>query len=181
MKITTICLFIVLACSCCDTTDETHPESTEESMARHDEIRKILRSYWIHEYETGDFYWWSAEERKKNLSELHKMKKDYRYELTDPNINLTIPGPGWAIKGPLTIEQIEQESLEKIREYPDVPQVPFGYQNDTWNKLKNQYENGDEFYFFGSDPVSWAYLRGELGYVLIRDNEVAGRIVTNIS
>ncbi len=181
MKITIICLVIVLACSCCDTEDETHPGSNEEAMTRHDEIRRIMRSHWIHEYETGDFSWESAELRKKELSELNKMKEDYHYELSDPNINLTIPGPGWAIRGPLTIAQIEKESLEKIREYSDVPQVPFGYENDKWNKLKSQYKKGDEFYFFGSDPVSWAYLRGELGYVLIRDNEVVGRIVTNIS
>ncbi len=182
MKLTAICLVIVLACSCCDTKDETHPGSNEEAMTRHDEIRKIMRDDWIHKFETvDDTYWSSAEEHKKVLIELRKMKKDYYYKLSDPNINLTIPGPGWSIKGPLTIEQIEQESLEKIREYPDVPQVPFGYENDKWNKLKSQYKEGDEFYFFGSDPISWAYLRGRAGYVLIRDNEVIGSIVTLIS
>jgi len=179
MKLSTICFIFAITCSCCR--DDTLQGSAEETMTRHDEIRKIMRNHWIHLYETEDFYWWSAEERKKNLSELRKMKKDYHYELSDPNINLTIPGPGWAIRGPLTITQVEHESLEKIRESPDVPQVPFGYQNNYWNKLKSQYKEGDEFYFFGSDPVSWAYFRGRLGYVLIRDNEFVDRIVTNIS
>ena len=181
MKLTTICFIVAITCSCCHITDDTRQGSTKETMTRHDEIRKIMRNHWIHLYETEDFYFWSAEERKKNFSELRKMKKDYHYELSDPNLNLTIPGPGWAIRGPLTIAQVEQKSLEKIRESPDVPQVPFGYQNDNWNKLKSQHKDGDEFYFFGSDPVSWAYLRGELGYVLIRDNEIVGWIVTNIS
>jgi len=176
MKITTTCLGIMLACSCCHTTDDTHPGSAEEAMTRHDEIRKIMRNHWIHQYETGDFYWWSAEVRKKNLSELRKMKKDYYYELSDPNINLTIPGPGWAIRGPLTIGQIEQESLEKIREFSDVPQVPFGYQNDKWNKLKSQYKDMDEFYFFALDPLSSPNYFGTSGYVLIRDNQIVGLI-----
>jgi hypothetical protein len=140
-----------------------------------------MRNHWIHEYETGDFYWWSAAERKEELSELSKMKSDYYYELSDPNINLTIPGPGWVIRGPLTIAHVEQESLEKVRKFPDVPQLPFGYQNDKWNKLKSQYKEGDELCFFGSDTVSWAYLRGTSGYVLIRHNEIVDLIVTTIS
>jgi hypothetical protein len=132
-----------------------------------------MRSNWIHNYETGDFYWWSAEERKRNLRELRKMKKDYYYELSDPNIALYVPGPGWAIRGPLTIAQVEQESLQQIRLAPDVPQVPFGYDNDKWNELKSQYKDGDEFYFFGLDPRP-PYFYGTSGYVLIRGNQVLG-------
>ena len=174
MKITAICLFIVLACSCRDTTDETHPGSTEESMARHDEIRKIMRDDWIHVFETvDDTYWSSAEEQRKVLSELRKMKKDYYYKPSDPNIP-DIPGPVWAIEGPFTIEQIEQKALERIRESPDVPQVPFGYGNDKWNELKSQYKDGDEFYLYSLDPHDSPSYYGTVGYVLIRDNQIVG-------
>ncbi len=147
-------------------------------MTRHDEIRKIMRSYWIHEFETvDDTYWSSAAERRKILSELRKMKKDYYYESSDPNVP-SIPGPGWgwAIRGPLTIAQVERESFEthQIRKFPDVPQVPFGYENDKWNKLKSQYKDGDEFYFFSLDPRSSPSYYGTSGYVLIRDNQIVG-------
>jgi len=179
MKTSTICFTIVLTCSCCHITDDTHPGSTQDAMTRHDEIRKIMRDHWIHEFETeGLNVLWFGAERKKVIRELRKMKKDYYYELSDPNISLSVPGPGWAIRGPLTIAQIEQKALEEIRESPDVPQVPFGYENDNWNKLKSQYKDGDEFYFFASDDFSWRYTYGEAGYVLIRDNQIVGLKVT---
>ena len=135
MKIIIVCLIGILMCSSCQDTDNYDAGDSDDKMTRHDEIRRIMRSHWIHEYETGDFSWESAELRKKELSELNKMKEDYHYELSDPNINLTIPGQGWAIRGPLTIAQIEKESLEKIREYYYVTKVPLGYKNDKRNKL----------------------------------------------
>jgi hypothetical protein len=102
------------------------------------------------------------------------MKKDYYYESSDPNVPI-VPGTGWAIRGPLTIGQVEQETLEEIRKYPDVPQVPFGYKNDKWNKLKSKYKDGDEFYFFSLRSTPNHY--GTAGYVLIRDNQIVGMIV----
>lgn len=176
MKVTTICFIVAITCSCCK--DNTHQGSTEKAMTRHDEIRKIMRSYWIHDFESeDDTYWSSAEERRKVLSELRKMKKDYYYKPSDPNIP-DIPGPVWAIRGPLTIEQIEQEGLERIRtsSRSDVPQVPFGYENDKWNELKSQYKDGDEFYFFALDPRNSPSYYGTSGYVLIRDNQIVGMI-----
>ena len=172
MKVTTICFIVAIACSCRQ--DDTHQGSTEKAMTRHDEIRKIMRDDWIHEFETvDDTYWSSAEVHRKVLSELRKMKKDYYYKSSDPNIP-DIPGPAWAISGPLTIEQIEQKSLERIREYPDVPQVPFGYENDKWNELKSQYKDGDEFYLYSLDPRDSPSYYGTAGYVLIRDNQIVG-------
>ena len=177
MKLITMCFIVAITCSCRQ--KDTHQGSTEKAMTRHDEIRKIMRSYWIHKYETeGLNVLWSAAEHKKILGELSKMKKDYYYELSDPNIHLLIPGPGWIIRGPLTIAQVEQESLEEIRKYPDVPQVPFGYENDKWKKLKSQYRDGDEFYFFAANVQSWVFPHGMAGYVLIRGNEILGLKVT---
>lgn len=172
MKLITICFIVAITCSCRQ--DDTTQKSTEEATARHDEIRKIMRNHWIHLYETEDFSWMPTEERNKDLHELSKMKDNYHYELIDPNINLTIPSPEWAIRGPLTMAQVEEESLEIIMESPKAPQVPFGYRNDNWNKLKSQYKDGDEFYFYASDPASSKYFYVESGYVLIRDNQVIG-------
>ena len=176
MKITAVCLLVLLTCSCCHTTGDIHPQSAEEAMTRHDEIRKAMRSYWIHDFETeGLNVLWSGAERRKVIRELRKMKKDYWYEVSDPNIALSVPGPGWGIRGPLTIAQIEQESLQRIRlsPNPDVPQVPFGYDNDQWNTLKSQYKDGDELYFFGLYPHP-PYFFGMSGYVLIRGNQIVG-------
>ena len=92
-----------------------------------------------------------------------------------------MPGPSWEIRGPLTIEQIEQKSLEEMRQYSDALQVPFGYSNDKWIKLRSQYIDGDEFYYYKSDSLSWQYFRGEAGYVLIRNNKVVSMIVTVIN
>ena len=171
MKIATICFIIMLASSCCYITDDAHPVNSKNIMTSHDEIRKIMRDYWIHDYETNGLDMLSSTER----NELRKMKEDYYYEPSDPNIVLDIPGPGWVIRGPLTITQIEQKSLEEMRESSrkDLPQVPFGFINDQWKKLKSQYKDGDELYFFGSELMR--------GYVLIHKNKVIDIIVTDIS
>ena len=158
-------------CSSCRDTDNYDAGDSDDKMTRYDEIRKIMRNKLIHLYENADdTYWSSAEVHRKVLSELHKMKKDYYYKPSDPNS----PGPVWAIKGPFTIEQIEQKALERIREHPDVPQVPFGYDNDKWNELKFQYKDGDEFYLYSLDPRDSPSYYGTAGYVLIRDNQFVG-------
>ena len=65
---------------------------------------------------------------------------------------------------------------ERIKPIPreDDPKIPFGVANEEWNKLKNQYKDGDEFYFFASDERTWSLGMGRSGYVLIRNNEVVG-------
>ena len=183
MKKMIISLIFMSTCFSCHNIGDNLSENSANKMARHDEIRKIMRNHWINSYETGDFYRWSAEERKEILSELDKMKKDYYYELSDPNILLTVPGPSWGIRGPLTLTQVERESLEEIRKgkRKDTPQLPFGFQNDNWIKLKSQYKDGDEFYSFASDEFSWRNFNGKAGYILIHNNEVIGGIVTVIN
>jgi len=154
MRIIFVSLVVILTCNC---HQNYCPQRSEKITTRHDEIRKIMRRYWINEYETGNFYWWSDEERKITLNELSKMKKDYYYELSDPNLVLTIPGPGWEIKGPLSTT------------------------DNAWNKFKKEHKEGDELFFFSSDSMSWAYLRGRAGYILIRNNKIVNRIVTKMN
>src|SRR4030042_631921 len=133
MRITTKCFVIILIFSGCHNINNTNLKNT---ATRHNEICEIMRHYWINKYETGNFYWWTEEQRKTKLNELRKMKNDYYYELSDPNIVLTIPGPGWEIKGPLSTS------------------------DNAWNKFIKEHREGDELYFFSSDAISWAYLRG---------------------
>lgn len=40
---------------------------------------------------------------------------------------------------------------------------------------------GDEYWFFRSDPASWAALAGREGYVIIRDNKVVASYATRMS
>lgn len=151
MKKIIICLITILTCSCCHITGDAHPGNYESTMTRHDEVLKIMKDQSISNLENSK--WITVAER----DELRKMKKDYYYELSDPNLILTIPGPGWEIKGPLSTA------------------------DNAWNKFKKEYREGDELYFFSSDAISWAYLRGRAGYVLIRNNKIVTTAVTKMN
>jgi len=93
---------------------------------------------------------------------------------------------GVQIKGPLTLKQVEEESIKEIEQdrkdlRPDIPLVPYGFINDKWNELKGKYENGDELYYFKSDPMSWSGLYGREGHVLIRETRVIAMIFLSVS
>jgi len=87
------------------------------------------------------------------------------------------------IKGPLTIEEVEKESLDELSKSSrkDIPKVPFGFNNDNWNEFKSKYNDGDELYFFTSDEKSWSGLYGREGYALIRNEKVVLVIITILS
>lgn len=94
-----------------------------------------------------------------------------------------LPDVTFEVRGPLTITQVEQESVERMGYSPrtDVSAVAFGCQDARWLALKDGYTPGDEFYYFTSDERSWAYLTGVRGYILIRRNEIIGGIVTGVN
>jgi hypothetical protein len=180
MKTSIICFITILVGSGCYYQEKNVPNTSDVPMTREDEIRKIMRNHWINSNEK--IFLNSFDLYPQLQEDLRNMKEDYYYDINDRDSSLTIPGPKWTIRGPLTIEQVEQETLDdEIKKYPDVPQVPFGFQNKEWKKLKSKYKDGDEFFFYWSDPVSWFYLRGESGYVLIRQNKVVDKIVCRIS
>jgi hypothetical protein len=172
MKLITNCLILLLACLSCHINQKDFLRDSSKPATSHEEILKNMRQYWIREIEVDDKKWLLPEE----IIELNKMKQDFYYELSDQNLDLTIPGPSWSIRGPLTIEQVEKESIESLKENPrkDIPQVPFAYGNDRWKELKSKYVEGDKFYFYGSDKESWRYSRGRSGYVLVRNNMIIG-------
>jgi len=85
------------------------------------------------------------------------MREDYYY-LTDNDFLLRIPGPDWEIKGPLPFD--DAPTLENFRE---------------------KCQEGDELYFYRSSALSWGALMGGEGYVIIRDNKVAAKVVTALN
>jgi hypothetical protein len=84
-------------------------------------------------------------------------------------------GAGSIIKGPVTLEEVEKVGLDKVSG-KDCPQVPFGYQNKVWEKMKSQYRAGDIILYFKTDSKSWASLSGREGFVLIRGKEIIATI-----
>lgn len=125
-----------------------------------------------------DAYWLTPAER----NELDRLKNDYNAEVRDRSAHptLVIPGRGWETRGPLTVPQVEQESLEELSKSPrkDIPQVPFGFLGERWTEIKNKFRDGDELYFYSSDRRSWLDLCGIRGYVLIRKDKIIDEIVT---
>jgi hypothetical protein len=88
---------------------------------------------------------------------------------------------GFEFRGPLTVDQAEMELIERYRANVDLvsqntPAGPYHFASPHWGKLKSKYKDGDEFYAFF---VTWqATLHQTQGYVLIRQKEVLGTIVT---
>ncbi len=167
-KIVTICLMLVM-CSCRDAHHHNLSEYSYKTPRQH-EVLKIMRADYISEYENMKYL------TARHRSELQRMKEDYYYELSNPIMFTAVPGPSWEIRGPLTIEQVEEEFVRGIRKMTTeeyyFPAITISLTNKSWARLKNQYIEGDEFYYYESDSTSWGYLRGELGYFLIHNNKV---------
>ena len=89
------------------------------------------------------------------------------------------------VRGPLSIEHIEEESLRSSLEMfcenrrNDIPKVPFGFSNDTWLTFKMKLCGTDKIYYFISEKDSWAVLCGCAGYALIREGRVVDVIITS--
>lgn len=95
--------------------------------------------------------------------------------------NPTLSGEGAVITGPHSIEQIEKESLKRMAESKDAPQVPFGFDNARWLKFKALYKEGDIILFFTTNNQTWYDLAGREGYMLIRDKRVIRTYITRMN
>jgi hypothetical protein len=97
------------------------------------------------------------------------------------------PGYDYNFRGPLTISEIEQETLDEVLKMieagqgVDMPPLPFGRMNDKWIAFKEQYRPGDELYFFISNEHSWQMTAGRKGYLLLRRNQIIGTLLTGLS
>lgn len=83
------------------------------------------------------------------------------------------------IRGPLTVEDVEQELFRGPVDVTDVADSPLRQMfRQDWIQFRSNYENGDELYFFKTDTKSWRRLAGRKGYILIRQDKIVTRIVT---
>lgn len=152
MKIIAACLMALLLGSCRQANDRPRSEASRSAMATNTQLDRIMDDY---EKADNPYY--------------HKSEFEFR--------------------GPLTVAQVETELLEMYKEVlqgrEDVPDLSVELVNadlgPDWREIKSAYRDGDALYFFTSDERSWAELRGERGYVLIRDNKVVGVLITDIN
>ncbi len=55
---------------------------------------------------------------------------------------------------------------------PKVPNVPFGFLNSLWERIKERYVDGDRIYDFSSNSDDWTNCAGQSGYCLVRKNKI---------
>ena len=166
MKNIIVCLVVILTCS--------RSKAPESKMTRHDEVLNIMRQDIITNL-GKNAYWLTDEEQ----AELRRLNKDYFAEVKDRDSHptLVVPGRGWELRGPLTIEQFKKESIKRYEEAADVLTKDDGTTikfedsraGKTFRRFENLSQEGDEIYYFKSDECSWLYLCGEEGYVRIRN------------
>ncbi|MDI6448635.1 hypothetical protein [Anaerobaca lacustris] len=94
-----------------------------------------------------------------------------------------LPDVTFEVRGPLTIEEVEQESLDQLDKVrrADIPVRPFGFEGEKWARIKSRCRAGDEFYFFTSDERSWSYLSGTRGYIVVRGMDIIDAIITGMN
>jgi hypothetical protein len=68
----------------------------------------------------------------------------------------------------------------RSEKFPDLLK-PFGMQNSTWQKLKDQMQPDDELWTFFSPAETWRNLRGMAGVVLVRDGKTVEFILTMVN
>ena len=90
-------------------------------------------------------------------------------------------GQGSIVEPRTSLSEIERESLREIQKCGHCPKVPFGFANDSWNRLKAKVQNGDELVFFRNSKHAWEQLAGAEGYALIREGRIVDAFLTGMS
>jgi hypothetical protein len=85
----------------------------------------------------------------------------------------------------ITVELLEKESVEEMHRAnvrdgnSRIPEVPFGFINDEWEKFKFQIVDGDEIWYAAH---TWGPLDSWGGYLLVRkDKDGIETVVTAIT
>jgi hypothetical protein len=85
----------------------------------------------------------------------------------------------YQVRGPLTVAQVERELFGRPLDPNRVTGASGNPDFDkAWQKIRSNYEKGDELYFVESDRGSWRRLNGRRGYVLIRQNRIVDGLTT---
>ena len=51
---------------------------------------------------------------------------------------------------------------------PDIPNLPFGFINDRWERFKSNIRPGDQLVSYSTSKTAWRKRAGESGYAIIR-------------
>jgi len=69
----------------------------------------------------------------------------------------------------MSLEAVEAKSLGELKQFPEVPQVPFGYGNKEWRVLRANYQSGDALH------EAWTQNTGG-SFLLIRQGCIVGSV-----
>ncbi len=81
----------------------------------------------------------------------------------------------------LSVEELQQKHLTKIKFEEKDLSLPFGYLYGEWLQLKSMLEPGDEIWEFQSPSEYWESLCGSAGVVLLRKGLVIFSIETEFN
>jgi len=56
--------------------------------------------------------------------------------------------------------------------------VPFGGQNERWERLKASLQSGDQIWSFYSPPVTWEHCAGRSSIAIVREGRVVDCLIT---
>jgi len=88
---------------------------------------------------------------------------------------------GFEFRGPMTLEQFEQEIVKETPEgeRKDTSLAFLDVINERWLHRKGyHYIDGDEFCFFRTGKHSWDSLVGSAGYLLLREGKIIDVLLT---
>ena len=139
----------ILTGSCRQAIDSSPSRDSDSTMARNDELSKVMDDYW----KTGNPYYMRHE-------------FEFRGPLTVGQVEEEL------------IESHKESSKMRREVYGVTERFEDSDIGEGWGRLKGKYRDreGDELYFYlATAKPSWSQLQG---YVLIRDKKVVAQIVT---
>jgi hypothetical protein len=117
--------------------------------------------------------------------EQEKRQKQRREELKRPNAGLQdeskqderAPDEEDGVPRSWLYERLSSQQAGADNTRPE-GSVPFGGQNDKWERLKASLQTGDEIWAFCSPPESWERCAGGSGVAVVRKGRVVDCLVT---
>jgi hypothetical protein len=134
--------------------------------------------------------WWVAEQKVRKEQETGK-EQEKRQEERREELKRRNAGPQDASKqdderAPDEEDRIpkdwlqEKLSLQQAAAANTRPEggVPFGGQNERWERLKASLQSGDQIWTFYSPPVTWEHCAGRSGVAVVREGRVVDCLIT---
>ena len=83
---------------------------------------------------------------------------------------VALPSHLTLLSKPLTIAQVEEESVKELSNSPGTPELPYGHINAEWKNLKSKIELGDTLHAYATDVQG--------GHLVLRKGCVVGQITS---